>query len=87
MTVSGLEPLAVELIDKGEPRHLVPLHLPVDRDRLRLHARHAAQHEDRAVEHAQRALDLDRKVDVAGRVDDVDLVVAPLAVGRAPTGW
>ena len=39
------------------------------------------EHRDRAVEHAQRALDLDGEVDVAGRVDDVDPVVAPLAGG------
>jgi hypothetical protein len=32
-----------------------------------------------AVEDAQRALDLDREVDVARRVDDVDAVVAPEA--------
>src|SRR6185369_13151287 len=37
---------------------------------------------DRAVEHAQRALHLDGEVDVAGRVDDVDAVVTPLAGRR-----
>src|SRR3972149_361388 len=31
----------------------------------------------RAVEHAQRPLDLDGEVDVAGRVDDVDAMVGP----------
>ena len=36
------------------------------------------EHDHAAVEHAQRALHLDREVDVAGRVDDVDLVVVPL---------
>jgi hypothetical protein len=36
---------------------------------------------DRTVEHAQAALDLDREVDVAGRVDDVDPVALPLAGG------
>ena len=58
--------LAVELVDEGEPRHLVPSHLPVDGDRLGLDAGDAAQHQDRAVEHAQRALHLDGEVDVAG---------------------
>src|SRR3954468_5173042 len=38
-----------------------------------------------AGEHAQRALHLDGEVDVAGRVDDVDAVVAPLA-GRGGRG-
>ena len=36
-----------------------------------------AEHHHRAVEHAQAALDLDGEVDVAGRVDEVDLVPAP----------
>ena len=44
----------------------------------RLHAGDRAEHQDGAVEHAQRALDLDGEVDVAGRVDDVDVVVLPL---------
>ena len=35
-----------------------------------------AEDRDGAVEHAQGALDLDREVHVAGRVDDVDAVVA-----------
>jgi hypothetical protein len=40
------------------------------------------EHGDRAVEHAQRALDLDGEVDVARRVDDVDAMAVPLAGGR-----
>ena len=43
----------------------------------------ASEDRHRAVEHAQAALDLDREVDVAGRVDDVDPVLAPEAGGRA----
>jgi hypothetical protein len=45
---------------------------------LRLDTGDRVEHRDRAVEHAQRPLDLDREVDVAGRVDDVDAVVVPL---------
>src|SRR6185295_3245206 len=41
----------------------------------------AAEHHDGAVEHAQRTLDLDREVDVPGRVDQVDLVVLPVDGG------
>eukprot|EP00964_Phaeocystis_antarctica_P051198 scaffold29862_cov51-Phaeocystis_antarctica.AAC.3 len=77
--VVGVGALAVELVDKGDPRHVVAAHLPVDRDRLRLDARHAAQHEDRTVEHAQRPLHLDREVDVARRVDDIDGVLVALS--------
>jgi hypothetical protein len=50
---------------------------------LRLHAGDAAQHHDGAVEHAQRPLDLDREVDVAGGVDDVDVVRLDADLGRA----
>jgi len=49
---------------------------------LRLDTGDAVEHGDRAVEDAQRALDLDREVDVAGRVDDVDLAVLPVRRGR-----
>jgi hypothetical protein len=52
---------------------------------LRLDARDAVEHRDRAIEHAQRALDLDREVDVARRVDDVDPVVVPEAGGGGRT--
>ncbi len=67
---------AVELVDERDARHLVAAHLAIDRVRLRLHAGDAAQHHDGAVEHAQRALDLDREVDVSGGVDDVDVVLS-----------
>src|SRR5262249_61832163 len=46
---------------------------------LRLDAVDAAEDGHRAVEHAETALDVDREVDVAGRVDDVDAMVAPEA--------
>src|SRR5690606_356594 len=35
------------------------------------------QHANRAVEHTQGAFDLDREVDVAGRVDDVQALALP----------
>src|SRR3546814_17222035 len=44
---------------------------------LRLDPGDAIEARDRAVEHAKRALDLDREVDVARRVDDVDPVIVP----------
>ena len=55
-------------------------HLAVDGHRLGLHARNAAEHEHRAVQHTQRALHLDGEVHVARSVDDVDVVAIPLAV-------
>ena len=73
---------AVHLVDVGDPRDVVLVGLAPHRLGLRLDAGDRVEQRDRAVEHAQRALDLDREVDVAGRVDDVDPVVGPLAGGR-----
>ena len=73
---------AVHLVDEAEARHVVLVGLAPHRLGLRLDAGDRVEHRDRAVEDAQRALDLDREVDVAGRVDDVDLAVAPLRGGR-----
>ena len=75
-------PGPVELVDEGQAGHVVAPHLPVDGVRLGLHAGHATEHEHGAVEHAQGPLHLDGEVDVARRVDEVDVVVVPLAVGR-----
>ena len=69
------------LLMKHMRGHAVLVGLPPHRLGLRLHAGDAVEHGDGAVEHAQRALHLDGEVDVAGRVDDVDVVVAPLAGG------
>ena len=72
----------VHLVDVDDPRHLVLVGLPPHRLRLGLHARHRIQDRHRAVEHAQRALDLHGEVDVSRRVDDVDPAVTPEARGR-----
>ena len=73
---------AVHLVDEADARHAVLVGLAPDRLGLRLDARDAVEQRDGAVEHAQGALDLEREVDVAGRVDDVDAVPVPLARGR-----
>ncbi len=75
---------AVHLVDEGDPRDVVLVGLAPDGLRLRLDARDRVEQRDRAIEHAQRALDLDREVDVAGRVDDVDSVAAPLRTWSPP---
>jgi len=49
---------------------------------LRLHAGDGVEDGHGAVEDAERTLHLDREVDVARRVDDVDAVVAPEARRR-----
>ncbi len=70
---------AVELVDEAEAGHTVAVGLAPDRLGLRLHACHSVEDDDRAVEHAQAALDLDGEVHVSGRIDDVDARVGPEA--------
>ena len=67
----------VHLVDEADARHVVLVGLAPDGLGLRLDALLAVEDRDGAVEDAQVALDLDGEVDVAGGVDDVDLVVLP----------
>ena len=55
----------VHLVDERQTRHVISLHLPIDRHRLRLHAANGAQHQDGPVQYAETPLHLDREVDVA----------------------
>ena len=64
----------VHLVDEADARDVVLVGLAPDRLGLGLDALLAVEHGDRAVEDAQRALDLDGEVDVARGVDEVDLV-------------
>src|SRR3954470_454928 len=73
---------AVHLVDERDARDVVLVGLAPDGLGLGLDAGDRVEQRDGAVEDAQRALDLDREVDVAGRVDDVDAVVVPLARRR-----
>src|SRR6266545_2403511 len=72
----------VQLVDEADPRNAVPVGLPPDGLRLRLDTGDTVEHRDRAVEDAQRALHLDREVDVPRGVDDVDRVALPRAGRR-----
>ena len=49
---------------------------------LRLDASDRANNGNRSVEYAQRTFDFRRKIDVAGRVDNINLPVAPIGGGR-----
>ena len=76
---------AVHLVDEAHARHFVLVGLTPHGLGLRLDAGDRVEHRDGAVEDAQRPLDLDGEVDVAGGVDDVDAVVVPDA-GRGCGG-
>ena len=73
---------AVHLVHEADARHAVLVGLAPHRLGLGLDAGDGVEDRDRAVEHAQGPLDLDGEVDVAGRVDDVDQVVVPVARRR-----
>lgn len=49
---------SVQLVDKRYSRYRISLHLAVDGKRLRLDPRHAAQHQDGAIENAESSFDL-----------------------------
>ena len=67
----------VHLVDEADARDVVLVGLTPHGLGLGLDALLAVEHGDGTVEDAQRALHLDREVDVAGGVDDVDLVALP----------
>ena len=75
----------VHLVDEHDARHLVLVGLAPHRLGLRLDALVTVKHADGAVEDAQRALHLDREVDVAGRVDDVQALAEPVRSSSPPT--
>jgi hypothetical protein len=56
--------------------------LPPHRFGLRFHAGDAVEHDDRAVENAQRPLHLDGEVDVTRRVHQVDAMALPVTGHR-----
>ncbi len=72
----------VHLVDEDDAGHVVLVGLAPDRLGLRLDALVAVEHANRTVEHAKRALHLDREIDVAGRVDDVQALAVPRGRGR-----
>ncbi len=72
-----VRPDAVHLVDESQSRNVVAPHLAINRQRLGLDAADRAKNQHGAVEDAQASLNLDGKIDMAGRVDQVDRGVAP----------
>ena len=71
----------VHLVDEADAGNVVGVGLAPHGFRLGLHAGHGVQHHDAAVEDAQAPFHFGGEVHVAGGVDDVDLVVAPVGRG------
>ena len=72
----------VHLVDVDHAGDVVVVRLAPDRLGLGLDAALGGQDGHRAVQHAQRTLDLNGEVNVAGGVDDVDAVTVRLEGGR-----
>ena len=70
-------PVRSSLLMKQKRGHAVAVGLAPDRLGLRLHAGHAVEDDDRAIEHPEAPLDFNGEVHVPGRIDDVDAMVAP----------
>ena len=66
----------VDLVDEDQRRDVESLDGTEEQRRLGLDALDRRNDEDRAVEHAQDALDLGDEIGVAGRVDEVDGQIA-----------
>ena len=59
---------------------MVPVHLPVDSQRLTLDATHSTEDENSSVEYPESPLHLNGEVDMAWSVYDVDVCVLPRRV-------
>ena len=75
---------AIHLIDERDARHAILIGLAPHGFGLRLHAGHRVKHRNRAVQHAQRALDFHGEVHVARCVDNID--TRALAKARPESG-
>src|SRR5258708_3552371 len=67
----------IHLVGEDDARNAVLVALTPDGLGLRLNALIGIEHAYRAIEHAQRTLDFDGEVDVAGGVDDVQTLAVP----------
>ena len=74
---------AVHLVDEAHARHVVLVGLTPNGFGLWLYASNTVEHGNCTIENTQRALNLDREVDVARGIDDVDLVVVPSTGGSS----
>ena len=76
---SGVGAAAVAFIDEGRARNLVAFHLLIHRDGLRLNPPDRTQHQNGAIQNAQRSFHLYGEIHMPRCVDNIDLVVSPFA--------
>jgi len=70
---------SIHFVYKTNARNFEFIRLLPDRLRLRLNPPHCANYRHRAVKHTKAALNFRSKVNMARRVDDVDLISAPVS--------
>ena len=68
----------IHFVDISHPWDIVSFRLAPNGFGLRLDTAARRQNRHRPVEHSQRTLDFDGKIDVPGRVDDVDPMILPM---------
>ncbi len=70
---------SVHLVDEGDTGNIVGVCLAPYRLRLGLDSADSAEYSDSAVEDSEASFDFGREIDMAGSVDDVNLVLSPVA--------
>ena len=74
---------AIELIDVDDASDFGIVSVAPVGFRLRFNSTRTAEHTDTTIEHLQRTVNLDRKIDVSGGIDDVELMLVPEAGGSS----
>jgi hypothetical protein len=75
-------PDSIHLVYEGNPGHFISVSLPPNRFRLSLNPFRSIEDSHCAVEHSQGSFNLDSKVHVPGRVDNVYLAISPVTRRR-----
>lgn len=79
--LEGVGAHTVHLVDEADAGNVVALHLTIDSNGLTLNTADGAKHHDGTIQNSHSSLDLNSEVDMAGRVDQVEMVSLLLAVG------
>ncbi len=77
---------AVQLIDETHARNFVIVSLSPNGFRLGLYTRHSIKNNDRAIQHAQRADNFGRKVNVSWGINNVNQILVVLGLGQILRG-